>query len=64
MEITPIESRIRLAGLLIGAGLLLALATMLQIHPLAFVTFAVLGCPLICAGVALYLWSLVAAKRE
>ena len=32
-------------------------------HPLAFVAFVVIGCPLIGAGVLLYLWSLVPAKK-
>ena len=40
-----VESRIRLAAALICAGLLVLLFTLIRIHPLAFVAFAVIGCP-------------------
>lgn len=59
VESTVIEARIKWASLLIGAGLLIQAGTLLQVHPLAFVAFVVVGCPLIGAGVLLYLWSLV-----
>jgi hypothetical protein len=39
------------------------LGTLFRVHPLAFVAFVVVGCPLIGAGVLLYLWSLVPAKK-
>jgi hypothetical protein len=58
-----IESRIKWASILIGAGLLIQMCTLFKIHPLAFVAFVVVGCPLIGAGVLLYLWSLVPAKK-
>ena len=57
-----IETRIKWASLLIGAGLLIQLGTLFRVHPLAFVTFVVIGCPLIAAGIALYLWGLVPGK--
>ena len=63
MEKPLIETRIKWASLLIGAGLLTQMGTLLRIHPLAFVAFVVVGCPLIGAGVLLYLWSLVPAKE-
>jgi hypothetical protein len=63
MERPLIESRIKWASLLIGAGLLIQLGTLFRVHPLAFVTFVVVGCPLIVAGVLIYLWSLVSAKK-
>jgi hypothetical protein len=53
-----IKRRIRQAGLLIGLGLLVQLLTFVWIHPLAFLTFLTLGCPLVAAGVLLYLYSL------
>ncbi|MGH9674479.1 MAG: hypothetical protein ACRD44_14970 [Bryobacteraceae bacterium] len=59
METPRIERRIRQVGFLLRAGLLLQLVTMLRIHPLAFVVFLALGCPLIAGGIALYLVSLV-----
>jgi len=58
-----IESRIKWASILIGAGLLIQMCTLFKIHPLAFVAFVVVGCPLIGAGVLLYLWGLVPAKK-
>jgi hypothetical protein len=55
-----IEKRIRWAGLLVVAGLLVQIVTMSWVHPLAFMTFLVIGCPLSLAGVLLYLYSLAA----
>ena len=63
MEKPVIETRIKWASLLIAAGLLIQIGTLFRIHPLAFVAFVVVGCPLIGAGVLLYLWSLVPAKK-
>jgi hypothetical protein len=63
MEKSLIETRIKWASILIGAGLLIQMGTLFRIHPLAFVAFVVVGCPLIGAGVILYLWSLVPAKK-
>jgi hypothetical protein len=63
MEKPLIESRIKRASLLVGAGLVIQLGTLFRVHPLAFVAFVVVGCPLIGAGVLLYLWSLVSAKK-
>jgi hypothetical protein len=63
MERPVIETRIKWASLLIGAGLLIQMGTLFRIHPLAFVAFVAVGCPLIGAGVILYLWSLVPAKK-
>jgi hypothetical protein len=59
VETSVIERRIRWASFLIGAGLLVQLGSLLVLHPLAFVAFLVLGCPLIAAGIVLYLLSLV-----
>ena len=64
METPVVETRIKWASLLIGAGLLVQSLSLLRVHPLAFVTFLAIGCPLVVAGVVLYLLSLVAARRE
>lgn len=53
------ERRIRWASLLIGTGLLVQLSSLLIVHPLAFVAFLMVGCPLMAAGILLYLFSLV-----
>lgn len=53
------ERRIRWASLLVGAGLAVQLASLLIVHPLAFVAFLMVGCPLMAAGIVLYLVSLL-----
>ena len=53
------EQRIRWASFLVGAGLLVQLASLLIVHPLAFVAFLMIGCPLMAAGIVLYLFSLL-----
>jgi len=59
VETPVVERRIRWASFLIGAGLLIQLGSLLVVHPLAFVAFLMLGCPLMAAGIVLYLLSLV-----
>ena len=44
---------------MIGAGLLVQLGSLLVVHPLAFVGFLMVGCPLMLAGIVLYLLSLI-----
>ena len=59
-----VERRIRWASVLIVAGLLLQLGSLLVIHPLAFVAFVTVGCPLTLTGIVLYLLSLLPAARS
>ena len=62
-----IERRVRLAGALVCLGLLIQLLTLVRIHPLAFVAFIAIGCPLVAAGLLLYLYSVVShaeGRRE
>ena len=54
-----VELKIKWASALIGAGLLVQVGTLLVVHPLAFVAFLVVGCPLVAAGIVLYLLSLL-----
>jgi len=58
VDVSVTERRIRWASFLVGAGLLVQLGSLLVIHPLAFVAFLVVGCPLMAAGILLYLFSL------
>jgi hypothetical protein len=53
------ERRIRVASALVCLGLLVLLLTFVRIHPLAFVAFTVIGCPLLVAGILLFLYSVV-----
>jgi hypothetical protein len=57
-----VERRLRWAGFLIAAGLIVQLTTFIWIHPLAFIAFAVIGCPLTAAGILLFLYSLVSRE--
>jgi fatty-acid desaturase len=54
-----IHRRIRYSGMLIVTGLLIQAFTLLWTHPLAFVCFLMVGCPLTGAGILLFLHSLV-----
>jgi hypothetical protein len=57
---TRIERRISWGGVLIALGLTVQLLTFVSVHPLAFIVFLLVGCPLVAAGIVLYLYSLVA----
>lgn len=57
-----VERRIRWASFLIGAGLLVQFASLLMVHPLAFMGFLMIGCPLMLAGIVIYLLSLIHEK--
>ena len=54
-----VERKIRWAALLVAGGLLVQVLSFVQVHPLSFVAFLVIGCPLVAAGIVLYLYSLV-----
>ena len=59
MRVRTIETRIKRAAILIWAGLVVQVFTLLRIHRLSFVAVIGLGCPLTTAGILLYLASLV-----
>jgi hypothetical protein len=63
MKEFAIETRIKRAGILVFAGLAVQAATLLRVHPLSFVIFLSVGCPLIFGGIVLYLFSLVSVER-
>jgi hypothetical protein len=56
---TGIERTIRWASILIGLGLVVQLGSFLVVHPLAFMTFLLIGCPLVAAGILVYLIGLL-----
>ena len=58
---TQLEQRLGKAGLLIVAGLIVEIAASSFIQPLAFVAFLLVACPLVVAGMLLFLWALVAS---
>jgi hypothetical protein len=59
-----LEKRIRLAGLLLIAGLLVELVTLGWSHPAAFLFFMFFGGSLMGLGIAVYLISLVSRHHE
>jgi len=61
-HLTRLEKRLRLAGILILAGLVVELATLEWSHPTAFLFFLMLGGSLMVIGVLFYLYSLVSRK--
>ncbi|MGH9855094.1 MAG: hypothetical protein ACREBD_35125 [Blastocatellia bacterium] len=61
---TKIEKRIRLAGILLIAGLLVELVTLRWSHPTAFLFFLLLGGTLMALGIIVYLFSLVSAESK
>ena len=59
-----IEQRLRVAGVLVIAGLLVELVTLHWSHPTAFLFFLVIGGTLVGLGIATYLLSLVSVDKE
>ena len=59
---TALERRLTNAGLLIAGGLAIEIVAAAFVHPLAFVTFVVVACPLVLAGMLLFLWTLVSSR--
>jgi hypothetical protein len=56
--------KLRIAGVLIAAGLLVELVSLRWSHPLAFMLFLSGGGALIVGGVLFYLFSLVSLPRQ
>ena len=54
------QRQVRWSAALTGAGLIVQLATLSRVHPLAFMTFLLVGCPLVLAGMVMFLLSLLA----
>lgn len=50
--------RLRLAGFMLGVGLLIEAATLFWSHPTAFLVFLLLGGVLVTAGVLVYLFTI------
>jgi hypothetical protein len=59
MTLPVIERRIRWAGLLVVCGLVIQMITLIFIHPLAFMAFLLISCPLVAIGILLFLYSIV-----
>ena len=60
---TTIESRIRLASVLVVVGLLVEIASFVWKSPLAFFLFLIGACGIAAAGIVIFLISLVTVDR-
>jgi hypothetical protein len=57
--VTPaLSRRLKLSGLLVGAGLVVEAVTLFWQHPTAFLVFLFLGGSLVAAGVLVYLFTI------
>ena len=56
---TSTERRLRLSAAILFVGLTIQLVTLLVNKPLAFMTFILVGSPLVLIGAGIYLWSIV-----
>jgi hypothetical protein len=63
-QMMKIERRIRLAGTLLIAGLLVEFVTLRWWRPTAFLFFLLLGGALMALGIAIYLFSIVSAENK
>lgn len=62
MPVASVVRRVRLAAILICLGLVVLLLTLIRVHPLAFMAFILIGCPLVLAGILLFLYSIVSEE--
>lgn len=62
-HLTRLEKRLRVAGSLILAGLLVELVTLKWSHPTAFLFFLLLGGSLMAIGMLFYLYSIVSRRN-
>ena len=61
MTVERLYGRLKLAGLLIGVGLIIETATLYWAHPLTFLAFITLGGTLVTVGIGLYLLSIASS---
>jgi hypothetical protein len=59
MPSTKLERRITISGLMIACGLLIQTISHFWAHPLAFMTFLVVGAPLVALGIVMFLLALI-----
>ena len=57
-----IERRVRIAAILVAAGLLVEVLVLRGLRPAAFLIFVLAGIPLVAAGVLVFLYSLVSLR--
>jgi hypothetical protein len=57
-----LERKLRWAGFLVALSLVVQIATSTVVHPLAFVAFLMVACPLGVAGMLLFLWAIATGR--
>ncbi len=57
------ERRVRIAAVLVLAGLIVELTALRWAHPTAFLVFALAGMPLVGVGILMLLYSLVSVRE-
>jgi hypothetical protein len=62
-QLTRLEKRLRLSGILIIAGLVIELVSLKWSHPTAFLVFLLAGGLLLFVGIVMYLLTLVTASH-
>ena len=62
-RIRKLSSRLRAAGILLIIGLMIEILSFFWVHPLAFMSFLVIGCAFIGLGIVLFLWTLVTVGK-
>jgi hypothetical protein len=58
------ERALKWSGLLVAIGVIVQLCCLLYIHPFSFIAFLAIGCPLVGAGIAVYLYGLLLQSPE
>ena len=53
------QARLRIAAILVGIGIAVQVFTMFWNHPLSFLAFVLVACPITAAGVLVYLITLL-----
>ena len=61
---TVLERRIRWAAVFVMVGIAILLGSLASDHPLSFMAYLVLGCPVVLLGVLLYLYALSTARSS
>lgn len=61
---TVLERRIRWAAVFVMVGIAIQIASLASDHPLSFMAFLVLGCPIVLIGILIYLYSLSTARAS
>jgi hypothetical protein len=60
-ELNLMERRLRVAALLVFAGVVIEALALRWAHPTAFLAYAMIGTPFVVLGILVFLWSLVSA---